>query len=172
MGTLLHVDGHGEAGSAGPHRKGVERPATEIVVEPHAQLGQLHRDVGVEALGGDAVEAGEVVVTRRLCRGAVRDVLPEMVEGDGHTRLDEPPNRGDGIVQRLARHEPQSHPAAHPGLGEEPPHPPPPGDGQHEADDQRLHGGECTGRPCPADEPDALGRQTALAIATNCRSTT
>src|SRR5665811_2256490 len=65
---LLHVDRYGRAYLRSSRGKLAERSSRPFQVDPHPQLGQLDRNVRIEAFRGNPVQDREVILLRSLRR--------------------------------------------------------------------------------------------------------
>src|SRR5690606_40196271 len=77
----------------------------KLLGHSQAEMGGLHRDVGVESLGGDPVQTLEVAVHRRQGSLLVVDLLSEEVEGDLKAVCVERSGHRHRLVEGVARHE-------------------------------------------------------------------
>ncbi len=94
-------------GAGGGDRRHDRQAFIDAEVEAH--LGQLDADVGVEGLGGDALDRLDVCGRGPVGRGPVGHRLAEHVERGGGARGIQGPDRGDRLVERRAGHEPERH---------------------------------------------------------------
>ncbi len=105
VGAALHVDPDPAAPLGGVAREAVEVLEGDRLIEVETELGELERDLDVEAAGGDLIEERVVRVGDHLRLRKVREVLAQQREDP----VDAPPlvdRRGrQGVLRRLAGHE-------------------------------------------------------------------
>ena len=147
MLALLHVDRHRGAARRRPGGEGIERLGGQVVVEAEPELGELDRDVGVEAGGGDPVETGQIVVAGGLRLGPVGDVLTEVVERHPRPRALRKRRNLCRLVERLPGDESGGQRTPRPGGGEQLPDRTELGDRKHGSPEE-VHGQ--MGGPAPA----------------------
>ena len=117
VGAALHVDPQVRPGLGGVVRQGDEVGEAGVRIVVEAQLGGLDRDLAAHPGRLDPIEDLEVVVDDRLGLLEAVEVLAETRVHRGDPGPFERHGRGQGVIERLAGHEPPDGPLheSHPG---------------------------------------------------------
>jgi hypothetical protein len=95
----FHVNANKVVMLFGALAEGAEMFESQLFVNRHAQLRELDRDVGAQALGGQPVEDAEIDLARFGRSGGIVNALAEAVERYFKTFRGNGANRFDRILQ-------------------------------------------------------------------------